>query len=123
MARPARRTAARIRRPPGARAYSPARGGDRERSERGSVELHIRRGGASANEIITYTYDASGRLIAVHYNGTASPPNSCTNSTPTWGTGLLACSRWGSRAIGTRQRRAAHSKGRGIRQRDHHLHL
>lgn len=48
-----------------------------------------------ASQIITYHYDASGRLIAVVHSGTGAP-SGCTNSAPTWGTGTLGCFRWGS---------------------------
>jgi YD repeat-containing protein len=46
-----------------------------------------------ASQIITFTYDPSGRVTAIVYTGTGAP-NGCTNSTPTWGTGTLGCLRW-----------------------------
>lgn len=49
---------------------------------------------SSTSQVVTYTYDASGRLTSVVHTG-AGAPNGCTNSTPTWGTGTLGCFRWG----------------------------
>lgn len=48
-----------------------------------------------ASQIITFHYDASGRLLATIHSGTGAP-NGCANSTPTWGSGALGCFRWGS---------------------------
>lgn len=45
------------------------------------------------SQVVTYTYDPSGRVTSVVYTGTGAP-NGCTNSTPTWGTGTLGCFRW-----------------------------
>jgi YD repeat-containing protein len=71
---------------------------------------------ARASETVTYTYDALGRLVKVEHSGsvndgltvqhsydpagnrrnvTVTGANSCTNSTPTWGTGTFGCFRWG----------------------------
>jgi hypothetical protein len=50
---------------------------------------------ASANQTVTYHYDARGRLIAVIYSGTGAP-NGCTVYSSTWGTGTLGCMRWSS---------------------------
>lgn len=48
-----------------------------------------------ASQIITFHYDASGRLLATVHSGTGAP-NGCTNSAPTWGSGALGCFRWSS---------------------------
>lgn len=48
---------------------------------------------ALASQVITFTYDPSGRPVAIVYAGTGAP-NGCTVSTPTWGTGTLGCFRW-----------------------------
>ena len=71
---------------------------------------------AHASETTVYTYDALGRLVKVEHTGTANNglkaeysydkagnranvtvtgSSSCTNSTPSWGTGTFGCFHWG----------------------------